>query len=67
MAFFIGINKVINETEDKKEPKIITYKSDYKTWVAFYVDENNNQIGNCEYGCTKKQALINLRIESASN
>jgi hypothetical protein len=30
------------------------------TWVAYYLDTDGNQIGKCEYGNTKKEAVFNL-------
>jgi len=57
------IKPEVIELENNKM-KIITYKENYKTWVAFYEDEEGNQVGNCEYGITKKQAILNLRIEN---
>ena len=55
-----------NDEQPIKEPvkKIVTYKHNYKTWVAFHTDEEGNQIGNCEYGPTKKHAVNNLKIEN---
>lgn len=53
-----------NKPELKKSIEILAFKENYKTWVAFYADENGDQVGNCDYGCTKKQAIFNLTFGS---
>ena len=54
----------IKDKELKKSIEILAFKENYKTWVAFYADENGDQVGNCEYGLTKKQAIFNLTFGS---
>lgn len=42
--------------------KIITYYDrHFRTWVAFYVDDEGNQVGECEYHVNKQQCVENLK------
>ena len=46
---------------DNLPPTIkVYYDTSGKNWVAFYADNIGNQVGDCSYGASKKDAIFNL-------
>ncbi len=46
--------------------QIITYYAGKKTWCAYLVDKNDDQIGNAEFASTKENACFWLGIQYAN-
>jgi hypothetical protein len=44
--------------------KIIYYYRSWKVWVMYYVDHNENQIGDAQYFATKRQAIEAIEAKS---
>ena len=49
-----------------KTKTIAYYECDLKMWVAFRVDSEGNQIGNCGYGMTKKAAIEDIEYQNGA-